>query len=132
MPNNILLFQEISVNYCGSVFVVFIPKLSFAKQGAVTNDSLPCFHVHMRQARIVGEARDVPVKTIKAWMERLPEIILGYAADDIWNMGESGLFLKALPYSGLAAKRKKAKGGKRSKERLTVAFFMSSSGGKVC
>ena len=64
-------------------------------------------------------------------MERLPEIIQGYSADDIWNMEESGLFLKDLPYTGLV-KKKKRKGGKKSKERLTVAFFVASSGFKVC
>ena len=40
----------------------------------------------LRQTRIVGEARDVPVSTVKAWMKRLPEILQGYSADDIWNM----------------------------------------------
>ena len=28
-------------------------------------------------------------------MERLPEIIQSYSADYIWNMDESGLFIKA-------------------------------------
>ena len=86
----------------------------------------------LRQTRIVGEAGDVPVTTIKAWMERLPEIIQGYSADDIRNMNESGLFFKALPDTGLAKKPKKYKGGKKSKERLTAAFFVSPSGFKVC
>ena len=56
----------------------------------------------LRQTRIVGEAEDVPITTIKAWMERLPEIIQGYSAYDIWNMDESGLLFKALPDTGLA------------------------------
>ena len=64
-------------------------------------------------------------------MERLPEIIQDYSADDIWNMDESRLFFKALPDSGLEKSPKKCKGGKKSKERLTVAFFVSSSGLKV-
>ena len=37
----------------------------------------------LRQTRIVGEAGDVPITTIKAWMERLPEITQGYSTDDI-------------------------------------------------
>ena len=80
----------------------------------------------LRQTRIVGEAGEVPITTIKAWMERLPEIIQGYSADNIWNMDESGLFFKALPDVGLAKKNKKckkSKGGKKSKERLTVVFL---------
>ena len=76
----------------------------------------------LRQTRIVGEEWNVPITTIKAWMERLPENIQGYSADDIWNMDESGLLFKALPDAGLAKKIKKFKSGKKSKERLTVAF----------
>ena len=49
-------------------------------------------HFGLRQTRIVGEAGDVPITKIKASMERLPEIIQSYSADDIWNMEESGLF----------------------------------------
>ena len=52
---------------------------------------------------------NVPITTIKAWMERLPEIIKGYSADDIWNMDELGLFFKALPDTGLAKKLKRVK-----------------------
>ena len=43
-----------------------------------------------------------------------------------------GSFFKAPPDTGLAKQTKKCKGGKKSKERLTVAFFVSSSGFKVC
>ena len=70
----------------------------------------------LRQTRIVGEAGDVPITIIKAWMERLPEIVQGYSADGIWNMDESGLFLKALPDTGSAKRTKKCKDGKKSKE----------------
>ena len=35
----------------------------------------------LRQTRIVGEAGDVRITTIKAWMERLPEIIQDCSAD---------------------------------------------------
>ena len=65
-------------------------------------------------------------------MERLPEIIQGYTADDVWNMDESGLFFKTSPDIGLPKKKKKLKGGKKSKDRRTVAFFVSSSEFKVC
>ena len=81
----------------------------------------------LRQTRIVGEAGYVLITTITAWMERLPEIMQGFSADDIWNMDESGLFFKARADTGLPKKTKKCKGGKKSKERLTVAFFVSSN-----
>ena len=82
----------------------------------------------LRQTRTVGEAGDVPITTIKAWMESLPEIFQGYSADDIWNMDESGLFFKALPDTGLGNKLKSVK----ANERNTVTFFVSSSRFKVC
>ena len=47
-------------------------------------------------------------------------------------MDASVLFFKALPDTGLAKKPKKCKSDKKSKERLTVAFFVSWSGFKVC
>ena len=53
-----------------------------------------------RQRRIVREARDVPITTTKALMERLPEIIQGYSVDEIWNMDESGPFLKLFQILG--------------------------------
>ena len=37
----------------------------------------------LRQTKIVGEAGDVPITTIKAWMEWLSEIIQVYSADYI-------------------------------------------------
>ena len=46
-------------------------------------------------------------------------------------MDESGCFFKALPTKGLAQKGKKSKGGKKSKQRVTVAFFVSADGEKV-
>ena len=47
---------------------------------------------------------------------------------DIWNVDETGCFYGALPDKSLSEKAKKCKGGKKSKERLTVAFFVSASG----
>ena len=55
-------------------------------------------------------------------MERLPEIIQVYSADDIWNMDESGPFFKALQDTGFAKKPKKCKGGKKSKSQLQCHF----------
>ena len=39
-----------------------------------------------------GESGEVPIQTIEAWMERLPEICGGNKLEDIWNMDESGCF----------------------------------------
>ena len=42
------------------------------------------------QRSIEGESGEVPIQTIEAWMEGLPEICGGYNLEDIWNMNESG------------------------------------------
>ena len=43
---------------------------------------------------ISGEAGDVPITTVKAWMERLPELVKGYSLENVnmLNMDELGLF----------------------------------------
>ena len=46
-------------------------------------------------------------------------------------MDESGCFFKALPDKGLVEKGKQAKGGKKLKQQLTVAFFVNAAGEKV-
>ena len=63
-----------------------------------------------------------------SWKERLGSITSGYEMQDIWNMDETGCFYRALPDKSLSEKAKKCKGGKKSKERLTVAFFVSATG----
>ena len=45
-------------------------------------------------------------------------------------MDESGCFWKALPDKGLAQKGKSCKGGKTSKQQITVAFFVNDAGEK--
>ena len=44
------------------------------------------------QRSIEGESGEVPIQTIEAWMDRLPEICRSYKLEDIWNMDESGCF----------------------------------------
>ena len=85
----------------------------------------------IKERRIVGEAGDVSAETITSWMERISELIEGYSLENIWNLDESSCFFKALPEKGLVEKGKQAKGGKKSKQRLTVAFFVSAAGEKV-
>ena len=65
-------------------------------------------------------------------MERLPSIVSGFEPKDIWNCDETGLFWKALPDKGLAEKKKACKGGKKSKLRVTVLFFVNGEGVSKC
>ena len=46
-------------------------------------------------------------------------------------MDESGCFLKVLHGKGLVEKGKEAKGGKKSKQRFTIAFFINAAGEKI-
>ena len=46
----------------------------------------------MKQLRICGESGDVQGETVQSWKERFPEIIQGYAKEDVWNMDETGVF----------------------------------------
>ena len=69
--------------------------------------------------------------TIQSWIERLPELTAECELKDIWNMDELGLFFKALPEKGLVQKSKKCKGGKKSKQRFTAAFFVAADSSKV-
>ena len=64
-------------------------------------------------------------------MERIIELTEGYKLEDIWNMDETGCFFKAFPEKGLVEKGKKAKGGKKFKQRLTVTFFVRAAGQKI-
>ena len=68
--------------------------------------------------------------TVDSWKERLPEIVSGYKKEDIWNTDESRVFWRALPGKGFGEKGKGCKGGKQSKIRLTVAFFVNAASEK--
>lgn len=60
----------------------------------------------------------------KQWIcgkEQLPEIFNWYDTGDIYNFAETGCFWRFLPDQGFGEKGKKCKGGKRSKQRVTVA-----------
>ncbi len=65
--------------------------------------------------------------TVDSWKERLPELITGYAKEDVWNMDETGVFWRALPDSGFRRIGKECKGGKKSKQRITVALLVSAA-----
>ena len=85
---------------------------------------------NVKQLKICGESGDVQGETVESWKERLPEIVQGYDKEDVWNMDETGIFWRALPDRGFGQKSKSCKGGKKSKQRITVAFFVSASGHK--
>ena len=69
---------------------------------------------NVKELKICGESGDVEGATVESWKEVLPEIVQGYKKDDILNMDETGLFWRA--------KSKQCNGGKKIKQRLTIAF----------
>ena len=77
-----------------------------------------------------GESRDVSGATITSWKERLPEILRGYDEENIFNLDETGCFWRALPSHGFGERGKKCHGGKKSKQRFTIAFLVNTAGAK--
>ena len=85
---------------------------------------------NIRQVVISGESGDVQGDTVESWKERLPEILRGFRKEDIWDLDETGCFWKALPNCGFVQKGRECKGGKQSKQRLTVVCIANAAGGK--
>ena len=86
---------------------------------------------HNLKCRTVsGESGEVSEMTTQSWKERLPEILEGYSEENIFNMDETGCFWQALPEKGFAKKGETCKGGKKSKLRITIAFFVNACGEK--
>ena len=81
----------------------------------------------IREKRVNGEAGEVSRETVNASMERLWELTKDYDPVDIWNMGETGCFFKALPEKGLAEKKSQIRGGKISKTWLIISFFVNAA-----
>ena len=65
---------------------------------------------------------------VQSWKERIPNIVEGYSCEDVWNIDETGCFWKALPDKGFGQKTKQCKGGKKCKQRVTVAFVVNAAG----
>ena len=80
----------------------------------------------VREKKLCGEANEVSTTAIQAWIELLPELCQDSEQQKKLNLDELGLFFKTLPEKGLAEKTKKSKGGKKSKQPMTVMFIVAS------
>ena len=85
---------------------------------------------NIKQMRISGESGDVSGQTIESWKERLPEILRGYSARNIWNIDETGCFWRAMPETGFGKKGSQCHGDKKAKQRFTVALMVNAAGEK--
>lgn len=75
-----------------------------------------------------GESMSVNPETVDDFKSRLPDIISDFEPKNIFNVDESGLLYKALPNRTLRVRSTQCKGGKRSKERLTVLLCVNMIG----
>ncbi|XP_069105391.1 tigger transposable element-derived protein 4-like [Argopecten irradians] len=78
-----------------------------------------------------GERGDVNKQTVAEWTNKLSEICESYNPSDIFNMDETGLFFKDTTKKTFYTKGEDCAGGKRSKERITVALCASMTGEKI-
>ena len=91
-----------------------------------SNGWLQCFKSrhNLKQLTVCGESANVAEETVDAWHKRMKDLMIGYSVEDIWNADESGCFYRALPEKTLAQTAAQCKGGKKSKNRVTVTFFV--------
>lgn len=80
--------------------------------------------------KINGESGEVSGVTVDTWKERLPELLQGYSAENIWNLDETGCFWCTLPENGFRTKGSKCRGGKKAKQRFTIALIVNVDGEK--
>ena len=78
---------------------------------------------------ICGESAVVNMETVSEWRtDKLPALLSEYAACDVFNADETGLFYKVMPNRTLQLKGEKSHGGKLSKERITVMPVVNMDG----
>ncbi|KAK3104668.1 hypothetical protein FSP39_007460 [Pinctada imbricata] len=78
-----------------------------------------------------GERGDVDIDTVADWKLKLSTIIQDYDLENVFNMDETGLFFKDTTRKTFYFKGEDCAGGKKSKERITVALCSSVSGEKL-
>ena len=78
-----------------------------------------------------GEAADVSESVVEDWSRRLDSVCKGYWLQDIVNADETGFFYRALPTKSMSVKGEEARGGKKSKEKITVLLACSAEREKL-
>lgn len=78
---------------------------------------------------VSGEAASVDESVTDDWQTtKLPFLLHDYAARDIFNLDECGLFFNLMPDKTFSFKGEKCIGGKRSKERITILLGANMDG----
>ena len=63
---------------------------------------------------VCGESGDVQGVTVESWKERLPELMVGYKKEDVWNMMRLVFFGVLCPIVVLDRKGKRVREVKRA------------------
>ncbi|CAF4216168.1 unnamed protein product [Rotaria magnacalcarata] len=74
------------------------------------------------------KASNVDDSTVEEWAQRLSTLLDGFDENDVFNADETGLFYRATPNRSLVLSKEECKGGKKSKERLTVLLCSNLAG----
>ena len=77
-----------------------------------------------------GESGDVDNGIVADWKQKLPSLLDGYEPRDVYNMDETGFFFRSTANKTLFVRGEECRGGKKSKERLTVALCANMVGDK--
>ena len=85
---------------------------------------------NLKMLTVCVESASVPQGTVEAWHSRVKDLVIGYVPKNIWNTDETGCFFRALPDRTIAQSASQCKGGKKSKDRVTVVFFINAAGEK--
>ena len=85
-------------------------------------------NISHRVISISGESSSVNVLTVNDWLQRIPIITEHYNAKNIFNCDETRLFYKATSDRSLTLEKENCKGGKKSKDRLSILFCVNSTG----
>jgi hypothetical protein len=81
--------------------------------------------------KVCGESANVNLNVVSEFKSKLPEIVKDFDLKDIFNIDETGLFYRTLPDKTLAKRGEECKGGKMSKNRITVMLCCSVRGEKL-
>ncbi|KAL4493006.1 hypothetical protein ABPG72_020785 [Tetrahymena utriculariae] len=130
--------QAIELNIPISGPIIQQTALNFAtklgkKEFQASNGWLECFKKrHDIVCKVInGESLSADLVSATNFKEQIKEKCKNYHSSDIFNVDETSLFFRAMPNKTLIQKYKEAKGGKYSKERLTILFGASILGEKL-
>ena len=79
---------------------------------------------NIKSMKVSGECADISEETVSEWHECVKVLISGYALCDVLNEDETAYFYRALPDQSLCERKRECRGGKKAKERITIACIL--------